>query len=85
MLFRSLYSRRSAGSGLHFAADLGGGLLVQSAAWFRTIQGLGCEQLSDVGGSFFALNPVVRPQVAGFLEYAKEHGAILYFYFVCTA
>ena len=43
-----LYSRRSAGSGLHFAADLGGGLLVQSAAWFRTIQGLGCEQLSDV-------------------------------------
>ena len=30
-------------------------------------------------GSFFALNPVVRPQVAGFLEYAKEHGAILYY------
>lgn len=30
-------------------------------------------------GSFFALNPVVRPQVAGFLEYAKEKGAILYY------
>lgn len=30
-------------------------------------------------GSFFALNPVVRPQVAGFLEYAKEHGAIIYY------
>lgn len=30
-------------------------------------------------GSFFALNPVVRPQVAGFLEYAKNHGAILYY------
>lgn len=30
-------------------------------------------------GSFFAVNPVVRPQVAGFLEYAKEHGAILYY------
>ena len=30
-------------------------------------------------GSFFALNPVVRPQVAGFLEYAKERGAILYY------
>lgn len=30
-------------------------------------------------GSFFAINPVVRPQVAGFLEYAHEHGAILYY------
>lgn len=30
-------------------------------------------------GSFFAINPVVRPQVKGFLEYAKEHGAILYY------
>ena len=30
-------------------------------------------------GSFFALNPVVRPQVAGFLEYAKSRGAILYY------
>lgn len=30
-------------------------------------------------GSFFAVNPVVRPQVAGFLEYAREHGAILYY------
>ena len=32
-----------------------------------------------VFGSFFAINPVVRPQVAGFLEYAHEHGAILYY------
>ena len=30
-------------------------------------------------GSFFAINPVVRPQVMGFLEYAKSHGAILYY------
>ncbi|MGI6222683.1 MAG: PfkB family carbohydrate kinase [Prevotella sp.] len=30
-------------------------------------------------GSFFSINPVVRPQVAGFLEYAREHGAILYY------
>lgn len=30
-------------------------------------------------GSFFAVNPVVRPQVAGFLEYAHDRGAILYY------
>jgi fructokinase len=30
-------------------------------------------------GSFFAINPVVRPQVAGFLEYARKQGAILYY------
>ena len=30
-------------------------------------------------GSFFAINPVVRPQVHGFLEYAKQRGAILYY------
>ena len=30
-------------------------------------------------GSFFAVNPVVRPQVAGFLEYARDHGAIIYY------
>lgn len=30
-------------------------------------------------GSFFAINPVVRPQVAAFLDYAREHGAILYY------
>jgi fructokinase len=30
-------------------------------------------------GSFFAINPVVRPQVVGFLDYAKQHGAILYY------
>lgn len=32
-----------------------------------------------VFGSFFAINPVVRPQVGGFLEYAHNHGAILYY------
>lgn len=32
-----------------------------------------------VFGSFFAINPVVRPQVAGFLEYAHQQGAILYY------
>lgn len=32
-----------------------------------------------VFGSFFAINPVVRPQVAAFLEYAHRHGAILYY------
>lgn len=30
-------------------------------------------------GSFFAINPVVRPQVAGFLDYAHRQGAILYY------
>lgn len=30
-------------------------------------------------GSFFAVNPVVRPQVAGLLEFARERGAILYY------
>ena len=30
-------------------------------------------------GSFFAINPVVRPQVFGFLDYAHQHGAILYY------
>lgn len=30
-------------------------------------------------GSFFAVNPAVRPQVAGFLDMAREHGAILYY------
>lgn len=30
-------------------------------------------------GSFFAINPVVRPQVQGFLEYARRQGAILYY------
>lgn len=30
-------------------------------------------------GSFFAVNPVVRPQVLAFLEYARQHGAILYY------
>lgn len=30
-------------------------------------------------GSFFAINPVVRPQVHAFLQYAHNHGAILYY------
>ena len=30
-------------------------------------------------GSFFAINPVVRPQVHNFLEYAHNQGAILYY------
>ena len=30
-------------------------------------------------GSFFALNPVIRPQMAGFLEYAKKQGVIIYY------
>ena len=30
-------------------------------------------------GSFYALNPVIRPQVKSFLEYAHEKGAILYY------
>ncbi len=32
-----------------------------------------------VFGSYYALNPVIRPQVKGFLEYAHQHGAILYY------
>lgn len=30
-------------------------------------------------GSFYAVNPVIRPQVVGFLDYARNHGAILYY------
>ena len=30
-------------------------------------------------GSFYAVNPVIRPQVMGFLDYARSHGAILYY------
>uniref|UniRef100_A0AB33J4A2 Carbohydrate kinase n=1 Tax=Prevotella sp. GTC17259 TaxID=3236795 RepID=A0AB33J4A2_9BACT len=30
-------------------------------------------------GSFFAVNPVIRPQVSAFLEYAHSRGAILYY------
>ena len=29
--------------------------------------------------SFYAVNPVIRPQVYGFLNYARQHGAILYY------
>ena len=32
-----------------------------------------------VFGSFFALNPVIRPEVVTFLNYAREKGAILYY------
>ncbi len=30
-------------------------------------------------GSYYAVNPVIRPQVKGFLDYALSHGAILYY------
>ena len=30
-------------------------------------------------GSFYAVNPVIRPQVTGFIEYARSRGAILYY------
>ena len=32
-----------------------------------------------VFGSYYAVNPVIRPQVQGFLDYARQHGAILYY------
>ncbi len=32
-----------------------------------------------VFGSYYAVNPVIRPQVVGFLDYARQHGAILYY------
>ena len=30
-------------------------------------------------GSYYAINPVIRPQVQAFLEYARQKGAILYY------
>lgn len=30
-------------------------------------------------GSYFAVNPVIRPQVMAFLEYARQRGALLYY------
>ncbi|MGN1262548.1 MAG: carbohydrate kinase [Prevotella sp.] len=30
-------------------------------------------------GSYYAVNPVIRPQVVGFLDYARSRGAILYY------
>lgn len=30
-------------------------------------------------GSYYALNPVIRPQVKGFLDYARSRGAIIYY------
>lgn len=32
-----------------------------------------------VFGSFYAVNPALRPQVSGLLEYARQHGAIIYY------
>ncbi|NPD90777.1 carbohydrate kinase family protein [Xylanibacter muris] len=30
-------------------------------------------------GSFYAVNPVIRPQMAGFLDHARNNGAIIYY------
>ena len=30
-------------------------------------------------GSYYAVNPVIRPQVTGLLDYARNHGAIIYY------
>ena len=30
-------------------------------------------------GSYYAVNPVIRPQVTGLLDYARSHGAIIYY------
>ncbi|MBQ8989895.1 MAG: carbohydrate kinase [Prevotella sp.] len=30
-------------------------------------------------GSYYAVNPVIRPQMQSFLEYARNHGAIIYY------
>lgn len=30
-------------------------------------------------GSFYAVNPVIRPHVVGLLDYARSHGAIIYY------
>lgn len=30
-------------------------------------------------GSYYALNPVIRPQVKGFLDYARSRGALIYY------
>ena len=32
-----------------------------------------------VFGSYYAVNPVIRPQMVGFLDYARNHGAIIYY------
>lgn len=32
-----------------------------------------------VFGSFYAVDPAIRPQVAGLLDYARNHGAIIYY------
>ena len=34
---------------------------------------------SVVFGSFYAVNPALRPQVSGLLEYARQRGAIIYY------
>ena len=33
----------------------------------------------EVFGSYYAVNPVIRPQVTGLLDYARNHGAIIYY------
>ena len=38
-----------------------------------------CEDDVVVFGSYYALNPVIRPQVLGFLQYAHQRGAVLYY------
>lgn len=30
-------------------------------------------------GSYYAVNPVIRPQIVGLLDYARSHGAIIYY------
>ena len=32
-----------------------------------------------VFSSFYAVNPVIRPQIVGLLDYARSHGAIIYY------
>lgn len=39
---------------------------------------VGCDDVV-MFGSYYAINPVIRPQVMGFLEYAHNRGAILYY------
>ena len=38
-----------------------------------------CPDDIVVFGSYYAVNPVIRPQVQGFLEHARSHGAIIYY------
>ncbi|MBQ8656883.1 MAG: carbohydrate kinase [Prevotella sp.] len=38
-----------------------------------------CQDDVVLFGSYYALNPVIRPQVLGFLQYAHQRGALLYY------